>query len=123
MLTFLGFWGYFYKSTKKSWHRSDPLPPFGNAKIFTAPSSPTPPLCWFLESLHSDTFTMSFGSSGTVPNFCKMLVDGDEDESGGQYFWRLATQILGKIVIVRKLCSAEATCRLLPFLFIAPRWQ
>ena len=34
----------------------------------------------------------------------------------------LAPQILGKIVIVRKLCSAQATCRL-PFLFIAPRWQ
>ena len=36
--------GYFYKSTRKSWHGSDPPPLFGNAKIFTAPVPPTPPL-------------------------------------------------------------------------------
>ena len=39
----VGFLGYTYKSTKKSWHGSDPPPFFGNARIFTAPITAAPP--------------------------------------------------------------------------------
>ena len=41
----VGFLGYTYKSTKKSWHGSDPPPPFfGNARIFKASVPALPPL-------------------------------------------------------------------------------
>ena len=38
----VGFLGYLYKSTKKSWQGSDP-PLFGNARILRAPVPATPP--------------------------------------------------------------------------------